>query len=184
MKRYLRNIRFFNILLLIFLAGFLVLPKICLAEDFKNITQEEIGKYLELPAGEVEGLLQSLINVFHEEWINLETSPYSTAEERAIPIIMRQVTRIQALNHLLVDAPIEITGKIIKSTIEITRLFLTKDPSAVLEKFEKESVNKAIEYGEKYLFQNEIRVTPGAVNFKYTSRNGSQKEVIFQYLII
>ena len=54
------NKRFLYILLLISLVGFLVLPKICLADDFDDITLRETAKYLELPEGKVQDLIQSL----------------------------------------------------------------------------------------------------------------------------
>ena len=49
MKNCLANKQILNIFLLITLAAFLVLPKICLADNFDNIDLEEMGKYLELP---------------------------------------------------------------------------------------------------------------------------------------
>jgi PKD repeat protein len=105
-------------------------------------------------------------------------------EEIAVVGILREVVRIDVLNHLLIDAPIEITGKIIKSAAEMARLFGAQDISVALDKFEKETVKMAVDYGMKVLFQNEIRVTPGAIAFKYISQKGGEKEVVFQYLII
>ena len=176
--------RFFCIFLLIFMVGFLFWPKISLAEIFEEITPEEIGQYLQLSRKDTYDLWDTLIQVFTNEWISQECSGYSTPEERAVPIILREVARIDALNHLLIDAPVEVTGKIIKNTIEIARLFLAKDISVVLDKFERETVEKATEYGMKFLLQNELRVTPGAVKFKYTSYKGDKKEVVFQYIIV
>ncbi|PIR74624.1 MAG: hypothetical protein COU35_01600, partial [Candidatus Magasanikbacteria bacterium CG10_big_fil_rev_8_21_14_0_10_47_10] len=184
MKNCLVNKQILNIFLLITLAAFLILPKISLSEEFKEITPEDVEKYLTLSEQDAKNLLQTLIQVFTTEWINLEASGYSTAEENAVPAILREVVRIDILNHLLIDAPVEITGKIIKSAIEIARLILAQDISSVLEKFEKESVQRAVEYGMNFLFQNEIRVAPGAIKFRYTSYQEAEKEAIFQYLII
>ncbi len=176
--------RFLSIFLLISIAVFLVFPKICLADEFENITPREAGKYLELPARKVENLIHSLINLFNSQWMNRVSSAYATAEEMAVPNIMRGAVRVQALNHLLIDAPIEITWGIIKNATKIAKVFLTKDPSVLLEELEKESVKKATEYGMKVLLQNEIRVTPGAINFKYDLRKGGIREVIFQYVVV
>jgi len=184
MKNCLVNKQILNIFLLITLVAFLILPKISLAEEFKEITPEDVEKHLTLSEQDAKNLLQTLTQVFTTEWINLEASGYSTAEENAVPVILREVVRIDILNHLLIDAPVEITGKIIKSAIEIARLILAQDISSVLEKFEKESVQRAVEYGMNFLFQNEIRVTPGAIKFEYTSCQEVKKEAIFQYLII
>jgi hypothetical protein len=180
-KNYLINKKF-SILLLIFLVGFLILPQIILADEFENISQEEIEKYLQLPSDKVENLIYSLINLFNSEWLN--SFGYASDEENAVSMIMRKVVRIQALNHLLIDAPFEVMGKLIKNAIEIGRIFLTEDVSVLLEKLERESVQRAIEYGTKTLLQNEIRMTPGAIEFKYITRNKEIKTVIFQYLMI
>jgi len=182
MENFLKTKRFFNIFLLISLAAFLVLPKICTAEDFENITLEEIEKYLQLPANEVEDLIRSLINLFHSEWIS--SFDYATAEESAVVIIMKKVAQVQALNHLLIDVPIEVTGAIVKNAVEIVRLVSVQDVSMVLDKFEKESVQRAVDYGMNFLLQEEIRMTPGAIEVKYTTRKGEIKTVIFQYIMI
>ncbi len=184
MGNYLKNRRFLNIFLLISLAVFLVLPQICLADGLENIDLYEIGKHLELPNGKVESLLHSLINIFHSKWEDLMSSGYSTAEEIAVPNIMREVARAQALNHLLVDAPIEITKGIIQGAIKIAQIVLIKDFSGVLEKFEKETVQRAVRYGMDTLFQNELKVTPGAIDFKYISQKGEYKIASFQYIVI
>jgi len=166
------------------MAAFLILPKICLAEDFENISLEEIKNYLSLPANAVEDLIHSLINLFNSEWINQMASAYSTEEERAVPSILQGAVRAQALNHLLVDAPIEITWGIIKNATKIAKVFLTKDPSIILEELERESVQRAVGYGMSFLLQNEIRITPGAINFKYELQKGGTRETIFQYIMI
>jgi len=182
MKNCLANKQILNIFLLITLAAFLIVPKISLADDFENINLEKMEKYLTLPEDEVENLLHSLINLFYSEWINLETFGYSTAEERAVPSIMKKVVQVQALNYLLTDAPLETTWKIINAAVDIVKIYI--NPAVGLEKLEKLSVEKAIEEGKRQLFQNEIRVTPGAIEFKYTSQKGEKKVALFQYIII
>jgi len=184
MSKGLIGSRFFNILLLIFLAGFLVSPKISLAEDFKDITPENIEKYLELPEKDAQNLLLTLKQVFTTDWISRESELYSTGEERLIPLILRKAVTIQVLNHLLIEAPIEITNNIIKNAIKIARLFLVRDLGAIFDELEKQSVQKAINYGMNALFENELRVTPGAIEFKYISQKGEQIKAIFQYVLI
>jgi hypothetical protein len=182
MKFCFGNKQCLNIFLLISLAALLILPEICIAEDFENITLEEIEKHLQLPANKVEDLIRSLINLFHSEWIR--SFDYATAEESAVAIIMKKVAQIQALNYLLIDAPIEVTGTIVKNAVEIARLVSVQDISVVLDKFEKESVDRAVQYGMDFLLQEEIRMTSGVIEFKYTTRKGETKVVIFQYIMI
>jgi hypothetical protein len=183
-KNCLKNKRFLYILLLVSLVGFLVLPKICLADNSDNIYLEKMGKYLELPSGDAQKLIDTLRQVLTTEGIFLWSSGEVTEEKTAAGVILLNVVKVEILNHLLVDAPIEITWKIIKTAVKIVEIYLTKDISKVIEELEKESVKKANEYAMGYLFQNEIRVTPGAIKFKYPSKYSGQKEVIFQYVII
>ena len=184
MKNCLANERFLYIFLLIFIVGFLVLPKICLADDFENITLEELSKYLELPEKDANKLMDTLRQIFTTEGISAWTSSYASEEEISVVITLLKVVTIQALNHLLVDAPIQITWSIVKNATKIARIFLAQDPSVVLDELEKESVKKAVSYGMGVLFQNEIRVTPGAIKFKYYSYKGGEKEIVLQYVMI
>ena len=171
------------LLLLTCLVIFLIFPKISLAENFEDITQEEIEKYLSLPSDKVENLIRSLIDLFNSEWINQISSGYSTAEESAVPNIMRGVVRVQALNYLLIDVPVEVTFGIVKNGVKIAKIFLG-DISELLDQLEKESVKRATEYGMKALLQKEIRMSPGAIGFKYTTQKGETKEVVLQYIMI
>ena len=184
MKNCLANKQILNIFLLITLAAFLVLPNFCLADDFENIKLEELSKYLELPEKDANKLMDSLRQVFTTEGILSWSSGYTTEEEISVAITLLKAVTMQALSHLLVDAPLEITWNIIKSAIEVARLYLSDDISVILEKLEKESVQTAVEYGMNALLQNEIRVTPGAIKFKYYSYKGGEKEIILQYVMI
>ena len=67
-----KNKRFFYILTLICLAGFLVFPSISFANEFDNITLRETAKHLELPESKVQELIRSLINIFH--WVKFSFS--------------------------------------------------------------------------------------------------------------
>ena len=184
MKKCGKISRFLFISLLISLVGFLVLPKICLADIFEEIALEQPGKYVELPDRQVEELLRSLISSFHLKWINSESSTYADAEEGVVSIIMREAIRAQVLNYFLIDAPIEASVKIMKTAIEIIRLFAAQDASVAIEKFEKESVKKAVEYGTSVLLQDETKVASGAIELNHPLQKGGQGQFIFQLIVI
>ncbi|OGZ18007.1 MAG: hypothetical protein A2Z78_01100 [Candidatus Nealsonbacteria bacterium RBG_13_36_15] len=184
MEKILKNSFFFYILTLICLAGFLVLPSTCLGYDLENITAEEIGKYLELPEKNVQNLLFTLNQIFTTDWIYRESSTSATNQEALVPLILRKIVRIQLLNHLLLDAPIQVSWVIIKNATKITKLFLTQDPSVILNELEKESVEKAVAYGLNFLLGNEIRMTPGAIEYEYISQGGNEQKIIIQYILI
>jgi parallel beta-helix repeat protein len=183
MRNCFANKRFLNILLLISLVGFLILPKICLADDFENIKLEELSKYLELPVKDANELIDTLRQVFTTEGILSWTSSYATPEEISVDITLLKIIEMQVLSHLLVDAPLEVLGGIIKEAKTIFCIIYF-NPECLLEKAEKESVKEATEYGMKVLFQNQIRVTPGAIKFKYYSYKGEEKEIVLQYVMI
>jgi len=182
MRNCLINKRFLNIFLLICLVGILVLPKISLADDFENINSEELSKYLELPEKDANKLMDTLRQVFTTKSILAWSSGEVSDEETSVAVTLQKVVTMQALSHLLVDAPLEITQKIIKAATDIVQIYI--NPAVFWEKFEKLTVEKAIEEGKRQLFQNEIRVTPGAIKFKYYSYKGGEKEIILQYVMI
>ena len=185
MGEIVKNKRFFYIFTLIFIAGFLVFPIISLADEFNDINLYETGKYLELSQGDAQKLIDTLKQVLTREGIFLWGSGGASEEKTAAGVILLNIVRVEILNHLLVDVPIEITWKIIKGAVEISRVFL--DPqgvSIVLDKFEKETVKIAVAYGMDFLVGNEIRVTPGASKFKYYSYRGEEKEIVLQYVMI
>ena len=163
MKNCLANRRFLNILLLIFIAGFLVFPKFCLADEFDDINLGELGKYLELPTKDANNLMDTLRQVFTTEGILSWSSGDASDEETAVVVTLLKATTRQALSHLLVEAPIEMAWKMVKGAVEISKIFL--DPrgvAAILEKFEKETAKRAVAYGMDFLMENETRVTPGS----------------------
>lgn len=176
--------KYLLIIPLIALVGFLFFPQNALADNFEDITPAEVEKYLGLPGEDAEKILDSLHQVMTDKGIDLITSVAATDQQIAVVAVLDKVSKIHILNHLLIDAPIEITGKIIKTAVDMARLFGAKDISVVIDKFEKETVNMAIDYAMKKLFQDEIKVTPGAIQFKYKSYQGEQKEVVLQYIII
>ena|GEM_PF-6160180 len=179
MDSFSRNSQFFHAILIISLAGFLVLPHVCLSEE---INIKNLDNYLTLPEGKIRNSIDSLINLFHSEWIDRESSGYYTDQESTIPGIMREVVRVEAMSHLLIDAPIEIIGNIIKAAVELTNIYF--HPSLVLETIERFTVEKAIDEGIKQLFKDEIRVLPGAITFRYQLRKGGVRDVNIQYIVI
>ena len=103
--------------LLIFLVGFLILPKTCLADGFEEITFEEADKYFSLSKKDVQKLLNGSLKAFNKENIELQASGYSTDEEITVTGIFRKLLRVNILNYLLMDVPIEVAGKVIKTAV-------------------------------------------------------------------
>ncbi|MDD5145092.1 MAG: lamin tail domain-containing protein [Candidatus Pacebacteria bacterium] len=171
-------------MLLILSASFLFSTNECLADNLDEINIENLNDYLELPQKDIQELVWTLGQIFTNESISLWGSGYATDEEIAASVILLKVTKIEALNHLLVDAPLDIIFKITKTALEITKFIEMGDILPVLEKIEKESVDKAIAYGVNELFKSDIKVTPGAMRLRYPAREGKEKEILLQYVMI
>ncbi|MFH1657183.1 MAG: lamin tail domain-containing protein [bacterium] len=170
--------------LLIFLAGFFFWPKVILAQNIEEISPTELKNYLGLSQENTRKLLRSLTQVFTTKKFNLESWGYSTPQETAAPIFLRSTINGEVLNYFLTDLPIEVSGKIVKNSVEIARLLYNLDVSVAIEKFEKESINKAVNYGMNWLMQKEIKVAAGAMQYDYYSVQGKKEQNIFQYIII
>ena len=176
MRNCLANKRFLDIFLLIFIAGFLILPNICPGEDFKEITLEQIEKYLTLPEIDAKRLIQTLIQTFTTETLELESSGTSIDAEMDVVTLLRGVSRGDISDYLLIDLPIEIS----KNILDVLVTYFTKGPGGLFEKFEKMTVNEA----KQYLLQEQIRVAPGVIGLRYISHKGNLQETTLQYIII
>ena len=183
MEKALKNKRSSNVLLLILLAGFLIFPNLILADDFQDISPEEAAKHLELPERKVENLIHSLIRVFHSKWEDLIVYGRSDENKEAVPSIMKKAVQVQALNHLLIDAPVETAWMMIKGAIKISRIVLAQDISSILDELEKETTKMAVSYGMNALFKNDIKMSPGAIEFEYKLREGGMGKALIQYVV-
>ena len=157
MREYNLGRIFFAIFPLIILAVFLVLPGIVLADEIEDIPDEKIWEYLDLPKRDAKNLIWTLIQKFNDEWINLFTSGYSTPEQEAVAVILRETARADILNYLFIDVPIEVSWKMIKTAVETTQLASIGEIKAVIEKFEKETVKRAVNYGTDFLMKKESK---------------------------
>ena len=84
-------------------------------------------------------MIWTLIQKFNDEWINLFTSGYSTPEQEAVAVILRETARADILNYLFIDVPIEVSWKMIKTAVETTQLASIGEIKAVIEKLRGKS---------------------------------------------
>jgi hypothetical protein len=166
---------FFLIISIIFLFNFSLVS----AKEIENVSLKE---NLLLSEKDTRAVIHSLIQVFHNQWI-LSDWGYASPEELAVPGILREVVRVDALNYLLIDAPARSLWLTIKGALDLYRL-ISGDAKKLLEELEKKSVKYAVKKGEEFLFQKEARIATGAIKFKYKDRQGKLKEPIIQYIII
>jgi len=172
----------FLIFLLIILFIF---PPITFAEDSEEIKPEEIKEHLELSDKDAQKIMETLNKILTNKKIDLLSSENPDPRETTVVEILRKGARIEVANRILIDAPIEIVGNIMKYAIEIAQIILAKNVSLEFwKKYEEETVKKAVKYGMKALLENEIKITPGVLNYSYPSYKGNKQEVAIQYLII
>ena len=146
MGNYFRNRRFLNIFLLICLAGFLVLPQSALADV--QLSTEKTYRFL-------NSVQQELIN----KWIDLTTSPsFSKPEKQAALFLIRNAIQQKELRYAFVELPQKYLKNILKIAISLA---ISPDVGTILDKIEKESVEKAISIATEWLVQNEIKVGSG-----------------------
>jgi hypothetical protein len=174
---------FFEKFVLVFLIFSLILPEITFAENFEEISLEEINEYLQLPEKDAKNLLDSLVQNFKNQWIDIESSPDFIPEEGLVLLLLEKAIKRDIFTYFLIDIPFEVTEKIIKYAIKIGQIFISQDLAIIFDEIEKESVKRAVDYGTKKLLENEIRITPGTLTLQYLTFSG-QKEVVFQYLVI
>jgi hypothetical protein len=166
--------RFFSIFLLSFIVGFLILPKISLAEvNFSN--------------NEVKIILGS-INQQPLSWERqniIASSIYGGSARQGALIVLRGAVMTDEFNYAFTDIPKNILKELIIKGASL--LMLPGGDQlvpALLTKIEQESVKVALEIIKEWLSQNEIRVASGILNkYKYTSYSGNKQSTVFGYSI-
>ena len=166
MGNYFRNRRFLNIFLLICLAGFLVLPQSALADV--QLSTEKTYRFL-------NSVQQELIN----KWIDLTTSPsFSKPEKQAALFLIRNAIQQKELRYAFVELPQKYLKNILKIAISLA---ISPDVGTILDKIEKESVEKAISIATEWLVQNEIKVGSGTLTDSFISYKGNPQNPNFYY---
>jgi hypothetical protein len=167
------------ILLGIFIFLFLFPFKI----EAKELTQEEIEKYIKLAEDDGRSILRSLPQVLTDKWMDSVVS-VSSPEEEGIEMIMRQAIRGKMMDYFLREGPKEIGKELLKMGFKIGRLAIASDISVFLEEFEKMTVQKSLRYLGQWLKENETKIAFGNLDFSYETLAGKKEKHKFQYIII
>ncbi len=183
MKKYFIGGGLFCVLFLTSLVGFLFFSKICLAGIIDDIDLNNLGEYLELSPNHEKNLINTIRNSSAGENYDLWSSLYNSEEELAVSEIFVEIIKDEVLNHFMIEVPLEVIKEIILKSLDIARMILTQDFSAILDKIEKETVNMAISYGLDFLLQNEIKIANDTVQFGYRSPEGERKTADIQYIV-
>lgn len=162
----------------------MILPQSLSADDLNldEATIEEMEQYLELKNS--NQIMDSLVDKLVSEEIDLCSSGNSSDEEMGAILIVLKAVNIKVVNYFLTDVPLNITVNILKAALKVAEVLLTQDLSLIIDAFEKETVKQAVQSATEELFQEDLRVSPGAMTFHYLSQKDEVKEVNLQYLIV
>ncbi|MFH1656396.1 MAG: PQQ-binding-like beta-propeller repeat protein [Candidatus Nealsonbacteria bacterium] len=174
----LNKINFFNIFLLIFIVGFLFLPKNSFSKiDLGNLLNDD--NQAELKEKEAKKILSSLVQDISNKWMDLTVSDDFNLEEQAVLVILKQTITTDASNYFLKES-----GKtILKNSIKIGSLLVGQDPVEVLKEIDKRILNEAKEYLENWLLQNKIQVNKGNLKISYFDNNKKIYKINFPYIV-
>jgi len=149
----------------------------------KELTQEEIEKYIQLPESDARSIINSLPQHLTDKWMDSVIS-VSNTEEEAITIITRQAIRGKMMDYFLIEAPKELGKEAIKMAFLIGKLALTKDISTLFIEFEKMTVKESLKYLGQWLKENETKIAFGNMDFSYDTLSGKKEKHRFQYIIL
>jgi hypothetical protein len=170
------------------LAAALILPQIIFAQTAEEAALDNNSNYPRLSQWETQALLKdSLPQALTDQWITDFTGANSNRFYMAVPLTLRSFINQNFFHYLLSDVPLDAAKVIVTQGIEIGRIILADDYNAalvkMLEKFEKDSVQAAINYAKSELFKYQIKLSTGAFETQYWSEKGNEK-VLIQYVVV
>jgi len=153
--------------LLFFCAIFLIFPIFVFANN------------IELKQVEEDKILQSLIQIFKNNWINNTTSnDFSLTEQSILTIFEKQIQK-HVFNSILGEVGKEGLGW----ALRVCAVVLEPNAGVMLGEFEKLTVDAAKTYAMDWLLQNEIKIGNGNLDFIYKTIDGKFESGFFPYII-
>ena len=157
--------RFFAIFLLISLTGFLIWPQVALAD----VQISKYDRHLLLDSIQKQPLFEKYID-------------FPKPEQQIAILLIRNAIKAKELNYLFVELPKETLKTLIKEAAFLLFLPGGEEIAAVLEKIEKESIEKAVEIAKEWFLKNEIKVASGILDgYLYNSYKGNLQSPFFGY---
>jgi len=179
-----RKLYFSLIFLILLLGSFLFGPLSIFAIDNKELTQEELDSYIKLSDTDRRDTLNTLPQVFTEEWMD-SIVRVAIPEREAISLIIRQAVRGHMRDYLLIEGPKEVGIEIVKLGFKIGEMFLTKNISIgdLISELEKLTIKESVNYLSQWLKEKEIKIATGNLDFSYDNFQGKKEKHQFQYII-
>lgn len=162
-------------LLTLTLVCFLVIPQ--------QIFAEENNDYQILSEFETKRMLEDLPSKLYDKFQNLMADGYSDSREKGAICLLKEISNLDLWSYYLQDLPVDVSFAVAKQAMEISKLIASEDVSGILGKIEKETAKMAVNSLKKYFFQNQIKVSFGAMEVKYKTSAGDVDSP-FQYIIM
>ncbi|MBU3964576.1 lamin tail domain-containing protein [Patescibacteria group bacterium] len=180
-----KKIYFSLIFLILLLGSFLFRPLSIFAIDNKELTQEELDSYIKLSDTDRRDILNTLPQVFTEEWMD-SIVRVAIPEKEAISLIIRQAVRGHMRDYLLIEGPRDVGIEIVKLGFKIGQMFLTKNISIsdLISELEKLTIKESVNYLSQWLKEKEIKIATGNLDFSYDNFQNKKEKHQFQYIIL
>ena len=119
---------------------------------------------------EAENILRKFSAKLFAKWTALEANGYSDPREKTVLSFLKQVNQYHAWNYVFQELPIEVSVNVIKAVAEIVRTVTSDNVmNTVIEKLEKETVSRSVEYAKQQLFNSKVKVAFGAIGVNYNT---------------
>jgi len=151
------------------LACFLTIPLKASAIEFNlfGFSEKTPQTFSEF---EAKNTFKKLNNNLLNKWIELIGDPYHDPKTSTTISFLKQVLGYDVWNYVFQDLPIEVSANVIKAVAEIVRTVTSDNVmNAVIEKLEKETVSRSVEYAKQQLFNSNVRVAFGAIRINYNT---------------
>ncbi|MFA5013411.1 MAG: lamin tail domain-containing protein [Candidatus Paceibacterota bacterium] len=157
------------------------MPKIILAIDFSIFQSKEYQTFSEI---ETKNILHIFIQHISDDWEKLRVTGSFDAKETTALSIVREAIRFDLWNYIFGDLPADVTVAISTELYNVAKILKSENPiSSIVSRIEKETVKKAIETANDYLFQNQMKASFGAMKVKYRTGK-AEVDSPFQYILV
>jgi len=113
-----------------------------------------------------------------EKWVDLTSSSVSYPEKQAALYLIKNAVQQKGLRYNLKELPREFLEKAVKIAVS---LVISPEAVVILEKLEKESVDKTVDTAMDWFLQNEIKIDSGKLSYSFNSYKGNVQDPFFYY---
>jgi hypothetical protein len=163
----------FPLLLTLSLVVFWIAPQKVFAAD---------TEYQMLSTWEAKKMIEKYPKQIFNYWIDKKTSGKGNSLELTTLSLLKEMIRLDVWDYALSELPLDVSFNVIKQSFELSKIILSGDVSGIIQKIEGESVKIAVKYLTDYFFENQLKVSIGAIESECRTSFGKTKAVV-QYIM-